>query len=54
MYGRNAYKIVFRKPEEKGSLRRLKCRWEDNIKIALKGIVCEIVACIYLVQNMVQ
>jgi hypothetical protein len=33
---RNAYKILVRKPEEKTPLKRLRCRWEDNIKTNLK------------------
>jgi hypothetical protein len=33
---RNAYKISVRKPEGKNSFRRLRHRWEDNIKMDLK------------------
>jgi hypothetical protein len=33
---RNAHKILVRKPEWKGSLRRTRHRWEGNIKIDLK------------------
>jgi hypothetical protein len=36
---RNAYKILVGKPEGKRPLERL--RWEDNIKVDLKEIVCE-------------
>jgi hypothetical protein len=35
---RNAYTILVRKPEGKRPLRRLKNRWEDNIKMDVKGI----------------
>jgi hypothetical protein len=31
--GRDAYNIFMGKPEEKGLLRILKCRWEYNIKM---------------------
>jgi hypothetical protein len=34
----NAYKILFRKPEGKGQLKRPRCRWEDNIEIELGEI----------------
>jgi hypothetical protein len=30
---RNIYKVLMGKPERKGPLRRLRCRWEDNITI---------------------
>jgi hypothetical protein len=33
---RNAYKMFVGKPEDKIPLERLRCRWEDNIKIDLK------------------
>jgi hypothetical protein len=38
MYGRdeNCIKHCGGKPEGKRPLRRLKCRWEDNIKMYLK------------------
>jgi hypothetical protein len=32
---RNAYKIMVGKLERKRSLRRPRCRWEDNIKMEL-------------------
>jgi hypothetical protein len=38
---RNAYTNLIRKPEEDRLLRRSRCRWEDNIKIDLKDIGCE-------------
>jgi hypothetical protein len=33
---RNAYRILVGKPEGKTPLRRLRCRWVDNIKIDLR------------------
>jgi hypothetical protein len=39
---KNTYKIVFEKPEGKRALRGPKHRWEDNIKINLKKIGCEL------------
>jgi hypothetical protein len=33
---RNAYKILDRKPEGKGTLRRPKHRWEENIRLDLR------------------
>jgi hypothetical protein len=38
---RNAYTNLIRKPEEDRLLGRSRCRWEDNIKIDLKDIGCE-------------
>jgi len=32
---RNAYKILFRKPEVKRSRGRPRCRYEDNIRMGL-------------------
>jgi hypothetical protein len=32
---RNAYKILIGKPERKRQLRRLRCRWEDNMSMAM-------------------
>lgn len=33
---RNAYKIVVRNSQEKMSLGRPKCKWEDNTKMCFK------------------
>jgi hypothetical protein len=33
----NTYRVVVQKPEGKTSLRRHKCRWEDNIEMVLKA-----------------
>jgi hypothetical protein len=37
----NAYKILVRKLEGKGPVRRPKGTWENNIKMDLKEIECE-------------
>ena len=38
---KNAYRVLVTKPEEKRTLRRLRCRWEDNIKMNLREVVCD-------------
>jgi hypothetical protein len=38
---RNAYKIWVRKPEMKRPLGRHRHRWEDDIRLAPKVVVCE-------------
>jgi hypothetical protein len=35
---RNAYRVLVRKPEGQRPLRRHRRKWEDNIKMDLKGI----------------
>jgi hypothetical protein len=30
---RNAYRILVRDPEDERPLKRLECKWDDNIKI---------------------
>jgi hypothetical protein len=35
---RNAYRILEGKPDGKGSLRRTRCRWVDNINMDLRDI----------------
>jgi hypothetical protein len=35
---RNACSVLVEKPEGKGPLGKPRCRWEDHIKICLKGI----------------
>ena len=37
---RNACRILLGKPEEKITLGRPRCRWENNIKIDLKELGC--------------
>jgi hypothetical protein len=48
---RNVYKILVVKPEGKRPFWRPRRRWEDNIKMDLKEIVCEVVLGINLVQD---
>jgi hypothetical protein len=49
---RNAYKIVVRKPEVKRPLDSPRHRWQDNIKMNLKEIMCEDGDWIHLAQDM--
>jgi hypothetical protein len=35
---RKVYKILVRKPKGKSLLRRLRCRWEDGLKMDLRDI----------------
>ena len=39
---RNAYSVLVGKPEGKRPLWRLKRRWEDNIKMDLREVVCDL------------
>jgi hypothetical protein len=48
---KNAYKIMVGKPKRKRSLRRPRCRWEDNIRIDLREIGWEGLDWIHLSQN---
>jgi hypothetical protein len=48
---RNAYNILGRNPEGKRPLGRLRCRWEDNIKIDVKETGWEDVDWIHLAQD---
>jgi hypothetical protein len=34
--GRGVYRVLVRRPEGKRPLRRPRCKWEDNIKMALR------------------
>jgi hypothetical protein len=34
---RNEYKILVGKPERKRPIRRPRCRWENNIRMGLRG-----------------
>jgi hypothetical protein len=51
VWGRNAYKILNGKPEGKRQLRRPWHRWDDNIKMDLRKIVCGGVAWIHPAQD---
>ena len=37
--GRGVHRVLVGKPEGKRSLGRPRCRWEDNIKMDLEGVV---------------
>ena len=37
---RNAYRVLVEKPESKRPLGRPRRRWEDNIKMDLREVVC--------------
>jgi hypothetical protein len=47
----SAHKILVRKPEGKRSLRRPRCRSEDNNTMVFREIVREAVDWMYLVQD---
>ena len=38
---RNAYRVLVRKPEEKSPLGRPRRRWQGNIKMDLREVVCD-------------
>jgi len=40
---RNAYKILVWKPERKRPWRRLRCKWEDSIRMDLREVWLEVV-----------
>jgi hypothetical protein len=48
---RNAYNILVGKPEGKRLLRRLRHRWEDNIKMYLREIGWEDADWMHLIQD---
>jgi hypothetical protein len=48
---RNAYRILFEKPEGKRPLGRPRHRWENNNKIDFRKMGLEDVDCIYLAQD---
>jgi hypothetical protein len=41
-------RMLVENPEGKSTLGRPRCRWEDNIKMYLQGIVREDVECLFL------
>jgi hypothetical protein len=47
----DAYKTFVRNHEVKISLGRSKCKWEDNIRVRIKEIVCNHVERIHLAQD---
>jgi hypothetical protein len=48
---RNAYRLLFGKPEVSWLVGRLGCRWEDNIEMNLRKIGWEGMDWIYLTQH---
>jgi hypothetical protein len=48
---RNAYRILVAKPEVKRPLGRLRCRWEDNIRMDVREVRWEGVYWIHLAQE---
>jgi hypothetical protein len=48
---RNAYRVLVRKPEGKGPLRRPRHMWEDNIKMDLREMKWVDVNWIHLAQD---
>ena len=51
---RNANRVLVGKPESKRPLGRLRCRWEDNIKMDLNEVDCDARNWMDLVQNGIQ
>jgi hypothetical protein len=47
---RNVYSILVGKPEGKRTLRRLRRRWEDNIRMDISETVLESVEWVHLAQ----
>jgi hypothetical protein len=52
--GRGVYRVLVGRPEGKRPLRRLRRRWEDNIKVDLREIGIDGANWIRMAQNMVQ
>jgi len=51
---RSAYRVLVGKPEGNRLLGRPRLKWENDIKMYIKGMVCEVVDWIQLAQNSVQ
>jgi hypothetical protein len=49
--GSGVYRVLVGKPEEKRSLGKSRCRWEDNIKMDLQEVGCWCLDWIGLVQD---
>jgi hypothetical protein len=49
--GRGVYRVLVRKPDEKRPLGRLRCRWEDNIRMDLREVGCGCVDWMELAQD---
>jgi hypothetical protein len=48
---RGLYRVLVGKPERKRTLRRLRLRWDDNIKIDLQDVECGVMNWIKLAHN---
>jgi hypothetical protein len=48
---RGVYRVLVRKPEGKRPLGRPRRRWEDNIKVDLQEVGCEVMDWIQLVKD---
>jgi hypothetical protein len=48
---RGVYRVLVEKPERKGTLRRSRRRWEDNIKMDLQEVGCGSMDLIELAQD---
>ena len=51
---RNAYRVLVGRPEGKRPLGRPRGRWEDNIKLNLREVVCDAGDCTDLAQDRYQ
>jgi len=49
--GRHIYRVLVGKPEGKRPLGRLRRRWEDNIKMDIQEVGCEVVDWTKLAQD---
>jgi hypothetical protein len=49
--GRDLYRVLVGKPEGNGPLERPRLRWEDNIKMDLQELGCEVMDWIELAQD---
>jgi hypothetical protein len=45
------YRVLMRKPKGKIPLGRPSCRWEDNVKVDLQEVGCDVMGWIKLAQN---
>jgi hypothetical protein len=52
--GRGVYRVLVGRPEGKRSVGRLRCRWEDNIKVDIRDIGIDGAKGIQLAQDRVQ
>jgi len=48
---RGVYRVLVGKPERKRPLGRARCRWEDNIKMDLQEVGCEVMNWIELAED---